>query len=139
MSAVRYVRWMVLAAAVMLAGCPTPGVTSNPLSTPEEGDPVVSVCYPPLVTDDGEVTPIALEACANAGVDDPELRYWKKNLVFNDCPLFKKARRSWFCEPGYGSERPDGPQHELYLPPAAAPGADGPASSPEMTPAEVPL
>lgn len=124
-------RWIAFASmALLLAGCPDPGLTTNPLNTPEDGLPVVSVCYPPLVTDDGEVTPLAMNGCTEAGIDGPELRYWKKNLVFNDCPLLKKARRSWFCEAGQGSAGPSGPQHELYLPPAPMPDDDAESSSP---------
>ena len=118
-------RWASLGAAMLLAGCPDPGVTENPLDTPEGGRPVVSVCYAPLVTDRAELQPVAAAACDATGVGDASVRYWKKNLVLNECPLFKKARASFYCEAGAAPAEPDRAPHELYLPPAPDPSADG--------------
>lgn len=120
-------RWASVGAAMLLAGCPDPGITENPLDTPDIGRPVVSVCYPPLVTERQELEPVAAAACETSGVDDASLRYWKKNLVLNECPLFKKARMSFYCEKGAGAAEPDRAPHELYLPPAANPGGGGSA------------
>jgi hypothetical protein len=125
-------RWLALAAPLLLAACSDPGLTENPLNTPPKGDPVVSVCYPPLVTRGEELTPVAAEGCLQAGVENAELRDWTKNLVFNECPLFKKARRSWFCAPGPAAAPPEGPRHELHLPPMLPPqdgaGSVGPSA-----------
>jgi hypothetical protein len=84
--------------ALLLGGCPAPGITENPLDAPEDGPPVVSVCYAPAVTDLAEeVEPVAQEACAVADVENARLRYWKKTHLLNDCPLFKKSRIAYFC------------------------------------------
>jgi len=88
---------------LLLAGCPSPGLTSNPLNTPEEGPVVVSVCYPPGVTDiETEILPIAAEACAEAGLPVDRPRRWKRTWFLNDCPLFKSMRAAFICqaEPG---------------------------------------
>ena len=122
------IRWACLGAAMLLAGCADPGVTENPLDTPEDGQPVVSVCYPPLVTERQELQPVATDACETSGVADASVRYWKKNLVLNECPLFKKARASFYCDAGAAPAEPDRPPHELYLPPPADPSADGDAA-----------
>ncbi len=87
----------LLGLALLAAGCADPGVTEIPLYTPEDGPPVVSVCYPPLVTDRAVVTGIALEACKETGIADVETGYWKRTLIFNECPLFKKMRASFRC------------------------------------------
>lgn len=117
-------RWVSMGAAMLLAGCPDPGVTENPLDTPEGGRPVVSVCYPPLVTDRAELEPVAAAACETSGVGDASLRYWKKNLILNECPLLKKARMSFYCDEGAGAAGPDRAPHELYLPQPADPAAE---------------
>lgn len=84
-----------------MAGCPAPGVTENPLDTPEEGPTVVSVCYVPLFADRAEeIEPAAREACAEAGVPDAAPEYWKRTIILNECPLFKKARAAFFCKRG---------------------------------------
>lgn len=87
----------LLGLVLLVAGCADPGTTENPLSTPEDGPPVVSVCYPPLVTDRAVVAEIALAACVAAGIADVELGYWTWALIFNECPLFKKMRVSFRC------------------------------------------
>jgi hypothetical protein len=90
-------------AAVLLGGCPAPGLTENPLDTLEDGPPVVSVCYAPLVTDRvSEVEPVARDACTEAGIPNAALRYWKTSHFLNDCPLFKKSRIAYFCKPPAG-------------------------------------
>ena len=61
---------------------------------------MVSLCYAPLVADRAaEIAPVARDACAGAGVPDATLRYWKRNLILNDCPLLKKGRIAYFCLP----------------------------------------
>ena len=91
---------MTAAAAALLAGCPAPGLTENPLHVPEQVPPVVSFCYAPLVTDrDAEILPLAVEACDAAGVADAAPREWRRHLLFNECPLFKKARVAYVCDP----------------------------------------
>ena len=104
----------LLGLALLAAGCADPGTTENPLNTPEDGPPVVSVCYPPLVTDRAVVTGIALEACGETGIDDVELGYWKRTLIFNDCPLFKKMRAAFRCVSAAetGDPEPDEPGME---------------------------
>ena len=87
----------LLGLVLVATGCADPGTTENPLNTPEDGPPVVSVCYPPLVTEQAEITSIALEACRETGIADAETGYWKRSLIFNDCPLFKKMRASFRC------------------------------------------
>ena len=73
---------------------------------------MVSLCYAPLVADRAaEIAPVARDACAGAGVPDATLRYWKRNLILNDCPLLKKGRIAYFCLP-------------------AAPGGNGGATAP---------
>lgn len=42
--------------------------------------------------------PVALAACAEAGVAEAELRYWQRTFFLNECPLFKKMRISFTCE-----------------------------------------
>lgn len=87
-----------LGVATMLGGCPAPGVTENPLNTPEEGPPVVSFCYAPLVTDRRtEILPLAREACTEAAGDAVQPVRWKRNFFLNECPLFKKMRVSYVC------------------------------------------
>lgn len=87
-------------ALFLLAGCPAPGLTANPLNTPEEGPAVVSVCYAPGATDrEVEVLPIAVEACAAAGAPVERPRVWKRTWFLNDCPLFKSMRIAYICEP----------------------------------------
>lgn len=84
----------------MLGGCPAPGITENPLDSPTDGPPVVSVCYAPAVTDRAaEVEPVAREACAAAGVENARLQAWKTTHLLNDCPLLKKSRIAYFCLP----------------------------------------
>ena len=104
----------LLGLALVAAGCASPGTTENPLNTPEDGPPVVSVCYPPLVTDRAVVTGIAHEACGETGIADVEPSYWKRTLIFNECPLFKKMRASFRCvsaadsgDAGAGSSAPE--------------------------------
>jgi hypothetical protein len=88
-------------AVLLIGGCAAPGPTENPLDTPEDGLPVVSVCYAPLLADRvDDIEPVAREACAAAGIPDATLRYWKKDHILNECPLFKKSRISFYCEPG---------------------------------------
>jgi hypothetical protein len=87
----------LLGLALLAAGCADPGTTENPLNTPEDGPPVVSVCYPPMVTDRAVVTGIAQAACEETEIADVETRYWKRTLIFNDCPVFKKMRASFRC------------------------------------------
>jgi hypothetical protein len=92
-------------ALFLLSGCPDPALTSNPLNTPEEAPIVVSVCYPPMVTDlETETLPIAVEACASAGAPVERPRRWKRTFFLNDCPLFKAMRVAYICQPD-----PDGP------------------------------
>lgn len=84
----------------LLGGCPNPALTSNPLNTPEDGPVVVSVCYSPGVTDlETEILPIAVEACAGAGVPVDRPRQWKRIFFLNDCPLFKAMRIAYICQP----------------------------------------
>jgi hypothetical protein len=90
----------------LLGGCPDPTLTSNPLSTPEDGPVVVSVCYPPGVTDlETETLPVAVEACADADVLVEQPRRWKRTFFLNDCPLFKAMRVAYVCQPD-----PDAPR-----------------------------
>ncbi len=105
-----------LGLVLLAAGCASPGTTENPLNTPEDGPTVVSVCYPPLVSDRAVVTEIALEACGGTGIADVETRYWKRTLIFNECPLFKKMRASFRCVSAAESGDAD--------PGASAPDAD---------------
>ncbi len=105
-----------------LTGCASPGATENPLNTPEDGPPVVSVCYPPLVTDRAVITGIALAACKETGIADVEPGYWKRTLIFNECPLFKKMRASFRCVSAAETGDAD--------PGAATPETDAGAGSP---------
>ena len=115
-------------AVALLGGCAAPGPTKNPLDTPEDGPPVVSVCYAPLVTDRaGEIEQLARDACAGAGVRDATLRYWKRDVILNDCPLFKKSRIAYFCLPTTAEE--DGGMEEPS-PPADADEDSGAAELP---------
>ncbi len=116
----------------MLAGCPAPGLTENPLDTPQDGPPVVSVCYPPLVTDLArETAPVALKACAAAGVEDATLQAWKRTHILNDCPLLKKSRIAYRCLPAAADA-----EHEAEATgDAGAPADDdGPAGTGETEP-----
>ncbi len=89
-----------MGALFLLGGCPDPALTSNPLNKPEDGPVVVSVCYPPGVTDlETETLPIAVEACADAGVPVERPRRWKRTFFLNDCPLFKAMRVAYICRP----------------------------------------
>lgn len=107
----------LLGATLLVSGCPDPGLTENPLGTPDSGPPVVSVCYPPLVTDRAEIDGVALAGCEEAGIERPELAYWKRTVIFNDCPLFKKVRAAYECRPG-ADAKPPAPQLPI-TPPAA--------------------
>lgn len=61
---------------------------------------MVSVCYPPLVSGQGdEIEAVARAACAEAGVPDAILRPWKRTVILNECPLLKKSRIAYFCLP----------------------------------------
>lgn len=85
---------------MLLGGCPNPALTTNPVTTPEDGPVVVSVCYPPGVTDmETETLPIAVEACAAAGVPVARPRQWRRTFFLNDCPLFKIMRVAYICQP----------------------------------------
>ncbi|UCH73577.1 MAG: hypothetical protein JSU82_14735 [Rhodospirillales bacterium] len=98
-----------VALALMTGGCAGPGITENPLDTPAEGPPVVSVCYAPLAGEPSdEIERLAREACAAAGVTEARLQHWKSDHILNDCPLLKKSRISYHC-----------------LPAPVQPGADG--------------
>lgn len=64
---------------------------------------MVSVCYPPGVTDiDSEVLPIAVEACRAAGAALDRPRRWKRTWFVNECPLFKSMRAAYICDPDAG-------------------------------------
>ena len=95
---------------MLLSGCPAPGLTENPLNTPDEGPAVVSVCYPPGVTDiDSEVLPIAVEACKAAGAAVDRPRRWKRTWFVNECPLFKSMRVTYICEQDAGEPSAEEP------------------------------
>jgi len=88
----------------LLAGCPDPSLTSNPLGTPREGPIVVSVCYAPGATDlELETLPIAVEACADVGAPIDRPRQWKRTFFLNECPLFKVMRVAYICQPDPGA------------------------------------
>ena len=91
-------------AAAALAGCGDPGPTTNPGDVTVGESWVVSVCYPPLVTERDEIEAIATESCEAAGLKSPQLVYWKRSLIFNDCPLFKKMRASFECQAQGGAD-----------------------------------
>ena len=60
---------------------------------------MVSVCYAPGVTDlEAETLPIAVEACADAGVPVDRPQRWKRIFFVNDCPLFKAMRVAYICQ-----------------------------------------
>ncbi len=95
-----FVPLLLAGASLLLGGCPDPALTSNPLSTPEDGPVVVSVCYAPGATDlDVETLPIAVEACADAGAPVERPRQWRRTFFLNDCPLFKVMRVAYICQP----------------------------------------
>ncbi|MBE9555919.1 MAG: hypothetical protein IMF08_03600 [Proteobacteria bacterium] len=82
-----------------MGGCPNPALTSNPLTTPEDGPVVVSVCYSPGVTDlETETMPLAVEACADIGEPVDRPIQWKRAFFLNDCPLFKAMRVAYICQ-----------------------------------------
>jgi len=90
----------VLATALLLGGCPAPGLTQNPPDTPEDGAPVVSYCYAPVATDrETEIRPLAEEACAAAVTGAVDTVYWRRSYFLNECPLLKKVRVSYVCRP----------------------------------------
>ena len=98
-----------VALALMIGGCAAPGITENPLGTPAEGPPVVSVCYAPLAGDSSdEIERIARKACAATGVAEARLQHWKRDYILNDCPLLKKSRISYHCLPATVQPGPDG-------------------------------
>lgn len=106
---------------MLLGGCPDPALTSNPLATPAEGPVVVSVCYPPGVTDmETEILPIAVEACTAAGVPVPRPIKWKRTFFLNDCPLFKIMRVAYICQPDADAPAPLAPAQEAAPPLAPA-------------------
>lgn len=73
---------------------------------------MVSVCYPPGVTDlEAETLPIAVEACAGAGEPTERPRRWKRTFFLNDCPLFKAMRVAYICQPDPDA-RPRAPAEE---------------------------
>jgi hypothetical protein len=91
---------LLAGASFLLGGCPDPALTSNPLNAPEDGPAVVSVCYPPMVTDiETETRPIAAEACAAIGEPVERPLQWKRTFFLNDCPLFKAMRVAYICQP----------------------------------------
>lgn len=86
---------------------------------------MVSVCYPPGVTDlETETLPIAVEACAGAGVPVARPRQWKRTFFLNDCPLFKIMRVAYICQPDPNAPTPLAPSEET------AP-ATGPVEAPD--------
>ena len=97
----------LLAVPLLLAGCPDPALTSNPFNTPEDGPVVVSVCYPPGVTDlETETLPIAAAACGDKGVPVERPRQWRRGFFLNDCPLFKAMRVAYICQPDSDAPSP---------------------------------
>jgi hypothetical protein len=105
---------MLSAAPSLLASCPNPSMTANPLDTPGTRPRVVSVCYAPLVTDlETEVRPLAVTACANRGSPTQDPRPWKRTFFLNNCPLFKAMRIAYYCENGADEALPAGPSHPL--------------------------
>ena len=99
-------------AAAALAGCGDPGPTTNPGDVTVGESWIVSVCYPPLVTGRDEIEAIAAESCEAAGLKSPQLVYWKRSLIFNDCPLFKKMRASFECQAQGGADSKTPPPTE---------------------------
>ena len=98
-------RMVLLAAAVLPAGCAAPGLTGNPPNLSEGGLPAVSVCYSPLATSrQAGVQLVALAACRAAGVADAELRKQQRSLFLNECPLFRKAAITFTCEPAANAD-----------------------------------
>lgn len=89
----------LLAAMLLAAGCTAPAVTENPPDAAADGTPVVSVCYAPFVADAADILAAAVEACSGAGVADPAPGLWRRDALFNDCPLMGKARASFRCKP----------------------------------------
>jgi len=90
---------LLAGASLLLGGCPAPTLTANPLSTPTDGQAVVSVCYTPGATDlEVETLPIAVEACAEAGAPVERPRQWRRTFFLNDCPLFKIMRVAYICQ-----------------------------------------
>ena len=99
-------------AAAVLAGCGDPGPTTNPAGVKVGESWVVSVCYPPWLTGRDEIEAIAVESCEAAGLKSAQLVYWKRSLIFNDCPLFKKMRASFECQAQGGADSKTPPPPE---------------------------
>ena len=92
----------VLLAALLAAACTAPGPTENPPGADREDAPVVSLCYAPMIADPADILAAAAEACRGAGVSDAAPSLWRRDALFNDCPLLSKARASFRCMPRRG-------------------------------------
>jgi hypothetical protein len=78
-----------------LAACGgTPTVTRHPPIVKSPPYPVVSLCYDSFTTTVAELEAAALEKCPVKG---STVRLWQYDRVFNDCPILKKTRASYFC------------------------------------------
>ena len=86
-------------AALFLAGCSAvagdPVRTTIPHDVPYEMRPsAVAVCYSAYVSTPEQVMAAAAELCREP---DTPVALWRDDLVFNDCPLFKKRRAVFTC------------------------------------------
>lgn len=90
---------MATGAALALAGCS--GIAGDPVTTSIPHDvpyemraSAVAVCYSAHVSTLDEVAAAAAALCREP---DTPVTLWRDDLVFNDCPLFKKRRAVFTC------------------------------------------
>ncbi|GAG05629.1 unnamed protein product [marine sediment metagenome] len=91
---------MAAGAALVLAGCSSiagdPVKTSVPHDVPYDmRAKMVAVCYSTGVSAPEQVATAAAELCKEP---DTPVELWRDDLVFNDCPLFKKRRAVFACK-----------------------------------------
>lgn len=96
----RTIRTLAVGAVTVAAGCASvagdPERTSIPFDVPHEmRSRVVAVCYSARVSTAEQVAKAAAEFCAEP---DTPVELWREDLVFNECPLFKKRRAVFSCK-----------------------------------------
>lgn len=82
--------------ALSLFGCADrPFVTKVvPSEASPDGLKVVSVCYDARVTTREAIGAVAVKECKEEGAD---VRFWRHDTMFNDCPVLAKTRVSFLC------------------------------------------
>lgn len=90
-------RLFYLLIVILVSGCGRPPtVTTNPAVALNDSRKYVSVCFDAGENKQSDIETAAQEVC------DPltdRLVPARRDRIFNDCPLFKKERITFICEP----------------------------------------